>query len=314
MTIQTMPCYRCKTEITIRPNVKYCKVCAPIVKKEQNVAKSSFKTEQRRQDREAKRKVEKERTEARIIITDEEQLQINKAIDNKHNFQLACRTISPGDPDFAEIAQARTGFTPEQIPNTSTFRPENPPQQPAVPAAAPAPNKKTGSWVLPALSGAAYGIQANVGRPIAGQEWTQGLLKGVVGTGMAAAAQSRMSADRAQGEREFAEKMALLDAKISGAPTEEDKFAGYEKRMALRQANTLEAIAARNKGAVERAQQINALEKASGWNQKDLARLKVDILGKALAAAVPKDERDAWVETHYQDLLTGLGQFKVPQR
>lgn len=104
MTIQTMPCYRCKTEITIRPNVKYCKVCAPIVKAEQNAAKNSFKTEQRRQDREAKRKVEKERTEARIIITDEEQLQINKAIDNKHNFQLACRTISPGDHDFAEIA------------------------------------------------------------------------------------------------------------------------------------------------------------------------------------------------------------------
>jgi hypothetical protein len=234
----------------------------------------------------------------------------------KQREELLAGTI-PGrkyNPDLAEIVQARSGFAPEQIPNTSTFQPGTPAQQPAAPAEAPAPSKKTGSWVLPALSGAAYGIQANVGRPIAGQEWTQGLLKGVVGTGMAAAAESRINAERNKQQLNFAQEMALQKEKNSAASTADEKFADYKKRLALRQANTLEAIAARNKGAVERAQQIKTLEKASGWSQKDLANLKKDLMIKAQTTITNQDEADKWVETHYQDLLTGLGQFKVPQR
>lgn len=51
----------------------------------------------------------------KVLLTDEQQYAINKAIDSRHNMPLACRQINPGDPDFDAIAAQCTD--PLDIPN-----------------------------------------------------------------------------------------------------------------------------------------------------------------------------------------------------
>ncbi len=212
-------------------------------------------------------------------------------------------------PDLASVAARRNGFYPELIPNTSGL-PKSGGLEINIDET-PEPSEKK-NYLTPALTGAAYGIQANVGAPIPGQEFTQGILKGVIGGGMAAAAESRLEAARNKGAADLAGKMALIDYRTSKQPTSDQKMEDYQKRLDMRQEDTLEAIAAREKSAISRAKSINALEKASGWSQKELAKLKAGLIGKSYQLETTPALRDEWVEIHYQDLLSGLGELKVP--
>ena len=51
----------------------------------------------------------------KIILSDEQQREIDRAVAAKHNLKLSSRLIKPGDADFEEVAAQCT--PPERIPN-----------------------------------------------------------------------------------------------------------------------------------------------------------------------------------------------------
>lgn len=108
-----MKCDRCPRMIKIKPNLKFCDTCKAIVKEEKRVARNVYRANLRLSLKGVHVKPVKVERAAKIILSDEQQLEINKAIDNKHNFKLECRTIKPGDPDFDKIAA--TVVPPENI-------------------------------------------------------------------------------------------------------------------------------------------------------------------------------------------------------
>ena len=108
-----MKCDRCPRMIKVKPNLKFCDSCKAIVKEEKRVARNEYRAKLRLELKGVHVKPVKVERAAKIILSDEEQHEIDKAIDNKHNFTLECRTIKPGDPDFDEIAA--TVVPPENI-------------------------------------------------------------------------------------------------------------------------------------------------------------------------------------------------------
>jgi hypothetical protein len=161
------------------------------------------------------------------------------------------------------------------------------------------------------LTGAAYGIQANVGRVPAGQEWVAGLAKGITGAGLAAAAQQRMEAAAGKGEADFASRVALLKLKDSLAPTSDEKLAEYEGKLAARQPYLEQSIEARRKADMQRVRDTKALEKASGWNDKDLMRMRLDLTDKfnQMHPNASDEERRVAVEKQYNDILSGINKY-----
>lgn len=100
------------------------------------------------------------------------------------------------------------------LPDTSTWRSTMPREVPE--------KKKAGRGISDALTGAAYGIQAAAGPTAPGQQWRKGLLGGVVGTGMGAAADARAAQLKADRESSTEGKLGLLLAKDAMRETPEE--------------------------------------------------------------------------------------------
>ncbi len=125
-------------------------------------------------------------------------------------------TMARPDPNFEEGATAPRSFEEAGVPlpNTSTWKS-------AAAPVAPAP-RQPGRGLSDALTGAAYGIQAAAGPTAPGQEWRKGLLGGVVGTGMGAAADARAAQLKADRENSMEGKLGLLMAKDAMRDTPEE--------------------------------------------------------------------------------------------
>ncbi len=206
--------------------------------------------------------------------------------------------------DFADAAERR--INPAAA-GTSTYRPENMPGFETQP-------EKSGSGLdaRNLLTGAAYGAQANVGHVPAGQEWVAGIAKGITGSGLAAAAQQRMDAASGKGEADFANRVALLKFKDTLAPTAEEKLAEYEGKLAARQPYLEQSIEARRKADMQRVRDTKTLEKASGWNDKDLMRMRLDLNDKfnQMHPNATDEERRIAVEKQYNDILSGINKYQ----
>lgn len=210
--------------------------------------------------------------------------------------------------DFAGAAEKR--IDPALV-GTSTFK-RTPKMPDTMPGFEDQPQKSGGRDVRNLLSGAAYGIQANVGAVPAGQEWVAGLAKGITGVGLAAAAQSRNEALQGKSEADFYNRAALLKLKDSMAPTAEDKLAEYEGKLAARQPYLEQSIEARRKADMQRIRDTKSLEKASGWNDKDLMRMRLDLNDKfnQMHPNASDEERRVAVEKQYNDILTGINKYQ----
>lgn len=98
-----MKCARCKTaEIRVRPNALYCDPCRKAMRTLTEIRANERKKESQKSARlEIK---QSPKTKKSQIMTKAEQMAIDKAVDDKHAFNLGSRIIRPGDPDFDEIA------------------------------------------------------------------------------------------------------------------------------------------------------------------------------------------------------------------
>ena len=83
--------------------------------------------------------------------------------------------------------------------------------------------KRRMSGLGSALSTAAYAAQANAGTPVPGQEWAQGILKGLSGIGVSAAAAARMNAESEGKKAAFTNLMALLEQKKRNRMTADEE-------------------------------------------------------------------------------------------
>jgi len=102
------------------------------------------------------------------------------------------------------------------------------------------------------LSAAAYAMQANVGRPIAGQQWRQGLLRGIAGIGAMKAGEAAEAAKQEDRKQSLADQLTLLREKQAGkaaGPSWEEKFTKTEAGKMERLEKSLGAISARVKTA-----------------------------------------------------------------
>lgn len=119
------------------------------------------------------------------------------------------------------------------------------------------------------LTGAAYGIQANVGRAIPGQEWRQGLLRGITGMGMMAAGREKMkmeTAERLQKTQDAKELAAYKQSLKSAEPGWEEKFPRIE-------AGKMERVIAAAGFAEEKARTARK-ESDSGMTKAQLSALR----------------------------------------
>lgn len=106
-------CARCPRMIKVKPNLKFCEACKDIIREEKRVARNEYRAKLRLSLKSVHKKAVKVERVAKTILSDDEQLRINKQIDNKHNFQLESRVLKPGHPEFDKIAQQCT--PPEKI-------------------------------------------------------------------------------------------------------------------------------------------------------------------------------------------------------
>lgn len=181
--------------------------------------------------------------------------------------------------DILKAAQARlktkfgptvAGLTPGMKAEGLDLEPQDLTQAEGPEAKAPGVSNKAAIWA--GLMGAAAAIQANMGRGIPGQEFKQGLLRGVVGTGVASAAGARLDAAKAASDRGLSDKIAVLEAKDE---LEGDEPTFFEKE-AQKQKNALERI------------------KASGDLRKSFDQAKLDRAGDMTEAQVVEMNNKAW--------------------
>jgi len=131
------------------------------------------------------------------------------------------------------------------------------------------PKKTKSDWkkgLSAALQGAAYGIQADIGPAVSGQQFRQGILRGVVGAGMADSARARAAALAEGKGMDLAEKLELLRAEREGEPSWGEKNAITSKQAMDR------AIAANT--AAEKRAALARKESTSGKTEAQLAALK----------------------------------------
>jgi len=147
------------------------------------------------------------------------------------------------------------------------------------------------------LSGAAAGVMANVGKAIPGQEWRQGFLKGIVGTGVVAAGQAALAAKNKAATQGLTDKLYLIAAKKQ-TPAEAAAIA-KAKSDAI-QPNKMEQI---NAQTVSR-KDIENLK--GGMSDKDFAEINLKV-----QEAVMKDPKFRWrqpTEMEFYDMLAAKKQ------
>lgn len=123
-----------------------------------------------------------------------------------------------------------------------------------------------------ALSGAAHGIQADVGPAVRGQEWAQGLLKGVVGTGIAAAAAARERAARALKAETLSEKIELLAERERLLQERKGKEPSWEEKLGKSTAAKIELIKA---ASVEKKESD---EIKSGLTEREMTDINLKVM------------------------------------
>lgn len=98
-------CARCPTMIEIRPNGLYCDSCKKAAKKEQNASHASQTAEYRR-----RKAAEKLRTpKKKVLVTEEEQKAIDRAVDNKHSVDQTVRRYFKCERATAELFRQYSG-------------------------------------------------------------------------------------------------------------------------------------------------------------------------------------------------------------
>ena len=100
-----MKCYRCSTPIRIKPNAKYCDICRPIVKAEQNAAHKK-QIDANRKERSTRAEISRHVPNLFVSsITDPEQMALNRAVDDKHAIPPEpCFTYIPGSAEFIRVS------------------------------------------------------------------------------------------------------------------------------------------------------------------------------------------------------------------
>lgn len=123
------------------------------------------------------------------------------------------------------------------------------------------------------LAAAAYAMQANVGRPIAGQPWRQGILRGIAGIGAHLSSEEARKAAGEAADKSMADKLKLIqeEARLrkeekAGEPTWAEKFEKTEAGKMARLEKSQGAISDRVKSA--RQQSISSAgteQQAKDW-------------------------------------------------
>lgn len=98
-----MICKRCPAEIRTRPNAKYCDPCKEIVRKEVEARAAQKKYEYQRSARLKAPVLEKKHK--RTIITDEQQMAINRACDKDFVNPMFQKVYTPGTAAFKAAAK-----------------------------------------------------------------------------------------------------------------------------------------------------------------------------------------------------------------
>lgn len=138
--------------------------------------------------------------------------------------------------------------------------------------------KPGGSWkgaLGAGLMGAAGAIQANVGPAKPGAALAQGLLKGIVGTGLVKSALDQQEAEAARRDAVFQEKKDLAEMAARAKPTAAEKIAfEVDKQKALQPG--LEKLARISSGIKTDAQLL--IERGQkGMSEAEIARTNADL-------------------------------------
>ena len=188
---------------------------------------------------------------------------------------------SAGSPGGSVPAPAR--YIPENI--RAGYQPRS-----AAPAGKPPEKteKKKSNWragLSAALQGASAAIEANVGPGQPGQEFRQGVLRGVVGAGKASAAEARRNALREQSGAGLRDKLALLAAKKAGEPKEPS----WEEKNIITSRQAMNRVIASNTESEKRAKRA-AAERTSGKTEAQLAALRVTAYKQAFNELLKEGE------------------------
>lgn len=122
------------------------------------------------------------------------------------------------------------------------------------------------------LTAAAYSINANVGRGQAGQQWKQGILRGITGLGMAEAARAAQEARAGEREQSLTDRMMLEKYKKGLEPSSEQKFSEFQRQEDYRQTGREKVAKIGTEEAIKKAAAIKAAE--AGMSSKDKANLR----------------------------------------
>lgn len=157
----------------------------------------------------------------------------------------------------------------------------------AMPAEEIAPKKKF-DWagaIGRGLQGASAAIQANVGPTEPGQEFSQGLQRGIIGAGTVSAGVAAQRAAAESRKQRLSESLDLLMAKENMKPKEpswEEKFRLTEEGKNKRQQAGVSY-------ALDKATKMADLAKKSGKSDSDLQQLRQDAYKQAFQEALKAD-------------------------
>lgn len=148
------------------------------------------------------------------------------------------------------------------------------PQAAAPAEAAPEPKKKFdwGGAIRKGLQGASAAIQANVGPTDPGQEFSQGLQRGIIGAGTVSAGMAAQDAAAARRKQGLSDSLGLLMAKEGLKPKEpswEDKFKMTEAGKDRRQQAGVQS-------ALDKASKMAELGRKAGKSDKDMTQIRKD--------------------------------------
>jgi len=165
---------------------------------------------------------------------------------------------------------------------------QQPKQAPEPVLPSPEAVKKKFDWrgaVRKGLQGASAAIQANVGPTDPGQEFSQGLQRGIIGAGAVSAGMAAQEAAGDKRRQSLSDSLNLLMAKENLKPKElnwEEKFKLTEAGKDRRQKEGVTY-------ALDKAAKMQDLGKKSGKSEKDLSQLRQDAYKQSFQEALKSD-------------------------
>lgn len=125
------------------------------------------------------------------------------------------------------------------------------------------------------LMGAAGAIQANVGPAKPGASLAQGLLKGIVGTGLVRSALAQQEAEAAEKGRGLQEKKELIDYAAKGKPTAAEKIAFEVQKQKALEPGLVRIAEAGTRIKTDAQRKIEAAQK--GMSEAEIARINQQV-------------------------------------